>query len=84
MTRSPARLSACLAPNLVLALTAGPAVAAPPPDGEASASRLAICRDRLAGGSGLVFSPEGRFVLTSSDQSGAFNAYTALTTASAT
>ena len=83
MTRSPARLSACLASNLVLALTAGPAVAATP-DCDASASRPAICRHRLADGSGLVFSPEGRFVLTSSDQSGAFNSYTALTTASAT
>lgn len=79
MTRSPACLSAWLAPNLVLALTAGPAVAAIPV-AEASASRPAICRHRLADGSGPVFSLEGRFVLTSSDQSGAFDAYAARTT----
>ncbi len=69
MTRSPARLSACLASNLVLALTAGPAVTATPV-AEAETSRPAICSHRLAGGSGLVLSPEARFVLTSSDQSG--------------
>ncbi|WP_312066244.1 hypothetical protein [Brevundimonas sp.] len=79
MTRSPARLSACLASNLVLALTAGPAVAATPV-AEAEASRPAICSHRLAGNSGLALSPEGRFVLTSSDPSGAFDDYAAKAT----
>ncbi|WP_313472599.1 S9 family peptidase [Brevundimonas sp.] len=83
MTRSPARLSACLASSLVLALAAGTAAIAAPV-AEASAARPAAYSaaqfyetvdHRLAGGSGLAFSPDGRFVLMTSDQSGVFNAY---------
>ena len=79
MTRSQARLFACLASSLVLALAAGTAAVA-----EASASRPAAYSaaqfyetidHRLAGGSGLAFSPDGRFVLMTSDRSGVFNAY---------
>ena len=83
MTRSPARLSACLASSLVLALAAGTAAVAAPV-AEASAARptaysaaqfYETVDHRLAGGSGLAFSPDGRFVLMTSDQSGVFNAY---------
>ena len=85
MTRSPARLSACLASSLVLVLAAGtaePAVAAPVAESAASrptaytaAQFYETVDHRRAGGSGLAFSSDGRFVLMTSDQSGVFNAY---------
>lgn len=84
MTRSSARLSACLASSFVLALTAGTTAVVAAPVAASPASRPAAYTaaqfyktvdHRLAGGSGLAFSPDGRFVLMTSDQSGVFNAY---------
>lgn len=86
MSRSRARLSACLTSGVLLALgVATPAFAQPTVDvavSGASTSRTYSAAQffettdyRLASGFGLVFSPDGRFVLISSDQSGVFNAY---------
>lgn len=84
MPRSRARLSACLTSVVVLALAAaGAALAAPPVQAPtttsvrtySAAQFFETTEHRLASGSGLVFSPDGRFVLISSDRSGVFNAY---------
>ncbi|ATC32160.1 S9 family peptidase [Caulobacter vibrioides] len=83
MTRSQASLSACLASSILLALAVTPAAVSAPASG-ASAARSATYSAsqffetidyRLAGGSGLAFSHDGRFVLTTSDRSGVYNAY---------
>ncbi|OYX03220.1 MAG: S9 family peptidase [Caulobacter vibrioides] len=83
MTRSKARLSACLVSSIVLALAVAPAAVSAPASGVSavrsatySAAQFFETIDyRLAGGSGLAFSHDGRFVLTTSDRSGVYNAY---------
>lgn len=83
MTRSQARLSACLASSIVLALAVAPAAVSAPASGTSAARSASYSAAqffetidyRLAGGSGLAFSHDGRFVLTTSDRSGVYNAY---------
>jgi len=83
MTRSQARLSACLASSILLALGSGtaavsapnPEASSPQPAAYTAAQFFETTEHWLVGGSGLAFSPDGRWVLMSSDQSGVFNAY---------
>lgn len=83
MTRSQARLSACLASSVFLALGSGtaavsasrPEASAAQPAAYSAAQFFETTEHWLVGGSGLAFSPDGRFVLMSSDSSGVFNAY---------
>lgn len=83
MTRSQARLSACLASSILLALGSGtaavsapnPEASSPQPAAYTAAQFFETTEHWLVGGSGLAFSPNGRLVLMSSDQSGVFNAY---------
>ena len=83
MTRSQARLSACLASSIVLALamappavsTAAQAASTAKPAAYSAAQFFETVDHKMASGSGLAFSHDGRFVLMTSDRSGVYNAY---------